>query len=155
MFSLKSKMAFGSLVASAASSALAFQPATTPFRAAKTSLNVGAVDPATVSKKDYDDILGTAFDGRSMEDQLKSTKLLYPKHVDVIEDIAPVADRMVDEVVRYITLHARFELGVCSILVLTFPIPHLVPITTAFGNRRCRLATAGLSSRSFEGRMGR
>jgi len=31
---------------------------------------------------------------------LKSTKFLYPKHVEVIEDISPIAGAMVDEIVR-------------------------------------------------------
>ena len=98
-------MAFGTFVATAASSTLAFQPATTPLRAvSKTSLNVGAVDPGTVTKKDYEDICGASFDERSMMERLKSTKFLYPKHVEVIEDISPIADKMVDEIVSQPTV---------------------------------------------------
>lgn len=94
------RMALGSLVASAASSAFAFHPvATTSFRPKITSLSV-AVDPSTITKKDYEEICGTSFDENALHEQLKSTKLLYPKHVDVIEDISPVADVMVNEIVR-------------------------------------------------------
>lgn len=94
----KNKMAFGTLLASAASSAVAFQPAR-PFFATKTSLNMVAVDPATVTKKDYEDICGVSFDDDVMHERLRSTKFLYPKHVEVIEDIAPIAGEMVDSIV--------------------------------------------------------
>lgn len=96
MFTLnKKKMAFGTLLVSSAS---AFQPAR-PSLTAKTSLNmVGTVDPSTVTKKDYEDICGVSFDEDSMKDRLRSTKFLYPKHVEVIEDIAPIAGEMVDSI---------------------------------------------------------
>jgi len=103
MFCLtKKRVAFAALVASAASSATAFQPKPiTGLAKSKTSLNmVGAVDPSTVTKKDYEDICGVSFDEASMMDRLRSTNFLYPKHVEVIEDIAPLAGEMVDTYVR-------------------------------------------------------
>ena len=99
MFNLnKKRMAFGSLLASASGSATAFQPAR-PFTSTQTALNMVAVDPSTVTKKDYEDICGVSFDEDSMLQRLRSTKYLYPKHVEVIEDIAPIADAMVDDIV--------------------------------------------------------
>lgn len=62
-----------------------------------------AVDPTTVTKKEYEDICGTSFDDDTLEDRLQATNYLYPKHVEVIEDIAPIAGAMVDEVVRDIS----------------------------------------------------
>lgn len=64
----------------------------------KTALRV-AVDPTTVTKKDYEDICGVSFDDESLHKRLKATNYLYPKHVEVIEDIAPIAGEMVDEIV--------------------------------------------------------
>jgi hypothetical protein len=58
-----------------------------------------AVDPTVVSKKEFQDICGVEFDDQTLEQRLKRTIYLYPKHVEVIEDIAPIADAMVDEIV--------------------------------------------------------
>ena len=65
----------------------------------KTSLQ-STVDPAVVTKKEYQDICGVSFDDDSLEERLTRTKFLYPKHVEVIEDLAPIAGTMVDDVVR-------------------------------------------------------
>jgi len=83
---------------SALGAAYAFSPVPTVTRKASTALNV-AVDPTVVSKKDYEDICGVSFDTESLEQRLQRTSFLYPKHVEVIEDIAPIADKMVDEIV--------------------------------------------------------
>lgn len=58
-----------------------------------------ALDPSTVTKNDYQDICGVSFDQGSLEDRLQRTSFLYPGHVAVIEDIAPIASKMVDEIV--------------------------------------------------------
>ena len=63
-----------------------------------TALNV-AVDPSTVTKKEYEDICGVSFDQGSLQERLKATNFLYPKHVEVIEDIGPIAGEMVDKIV--------------------------------------------------------
>lgn len=63
----------------------------------RTQLNV-AVDPTVITKQEYEDICGVSFDSKSLEQRLESTKFLYPKHVDVIEDIAPLAGTMVDDI---------------------------------------------------------
>lgn len=97
MISLSNKVAFGTLLA--VSSATAFQSAK-PMVTRTAALNV-AVDPTTVSKKDYEDICGVSFNEQSIHERLRSTKFLYPKHVEVIEDIAPIASDMVDELVSH------------------------------------------------------
>jgi hypothetical protein len=58
-----------------------------------------AVDPSVITKKEYQDICGVSFDQETMEQRLRRTNFLYPKHVEVIEDIAPIAGAMVDEIV--------------------------------------------------------
>jgi len=57
-----------------------------------------SVDPNTVTKKEYEDICGVSFDQGSLHERLKSTKYLYPKHVEVIEEIGPIAGEMVDSI---------------------------------------------------------
>jgi hypothetical protein len=65
------------------------------------ALKMVSVDPSTITKKDYEDVCGVSFDERSLEERLTSTKYLYPKHVEVVEDIAPIASQMVDEIVSH------------------------------------------------------
>lgn len=89
----------------AACSAMAFAPSSFTTRSS-TILNV-AVDPTTVTKKEYEDVCGVSFDQESMEQRLKRTSFLYPKHVEVIEDIAPIADKMVDEIVSTTCIQRR------------------------------------------------
>lgn len=86
-------MAFGLTMASA----MAFQPASLLSRRS-TSLNV-ALDPTVGTKKEFEDVCGVQFDHESLEQRLARTSFLYPKHVEVIEDIAPIADKMVDDIV--------------------------------------------------------
>jgi len=75
----------------------AFQTRQTFSRVDSTSLKV-AVDPSVVTRKEYEDICGVSFDQGSLHDRLKKTSYLYPKHVEVVEDISPIAGRMVDEI---------------------------------------------------------
>ena len=86
----------------------AFQASHPKFARTGSVLRV-AVDPSTITKKEYQDICGVSFDQRSLEERLKSTNFLYPKHVEVIEDIAPIAGTMVDEIVSKIRVmtHSR------------------------------------------------
>jgi hypothetical protein len=58
-----------------------------------------AVDPSTVTTKEFEDICGVSFDDKNLAERLQRTNYLYPKHVEVVEDIAPIAGRMVDEIV--------------------------------------------------------
>lgn len=62
-----------------------------------TAINV-SVDPEVVTKKEYHDICGVDFDKGTLEDRLKKTNYLYPKHVEVLEDFAPMVDKMVDDI---------------------------------------------------------
>lgn len=66
------------------------------------SISVGplhaTVDPSTITKKEYQDICGVDFDDATLADRLAKTAYLYPKHVEVIDDFAPMVDKMVDEI---------------------------------------------------------
>ena len=62
-------------------------------------LRMATVDPSVITKKEYQDICGVDFDDVTLADRLKKTAYLYPKHVEVIEDFAPLVDKMVDEIV--------------------------------------------------------
>ena len=65
------------------------------------------VDPATITKKEYQDICGVDFDDSTLADRLARTNYLYPKHVEVIEDFAPLVDKMVDEIVSICTKKSK------------------------------------------------
>lgn len=87
------------LLAAAPEVANAFAPSpfTTNSHRVSTQVNV-AVDPETITKKEYQDICGVNFDQGTLEDRLQRTNYLYPKHVEVIEDFAPMVDDMVDNI---------------------------------------------------------
>jgi len=57
-----------------------------------------AVDPTVVTKKELDDITGADFGEDWLHRRMQQNEFLYPKHVEVIEDIAPIAGAMVDEI---------------------------------------------------------
>jgi hypothetical protein len=99
-FSNKSYLRVLVAAASLATSTTAFQSRSisSGSRPAATVLNV-AVDPTVVTKKEFEDICGAEFDTDSLQERLKATNFLYPKHVEVIEDIAPIAGAMVDDIV--------------------------------------------------------
>ena len=59
-----------------------------------------AVDPTVLSKQEYQDVCGLDFDQETMEQRLQATNYLYPQHVQVISELEPVAQEMVDDVVR-------------------------------------------------------
>jgi hypothetical protein len=88
------------LALSMASVGQAFQ-ANRAGKVSTTALHV-ATDPSVVTKKEYQDICGVNFDKRSLQERLQATNFLYPKHVEVIEDIAPIAGAMVDEIVSIV-----------------------------------------------------
>mmetsp|Transcript_11187 Transcript_11187/g.23178 ORF Transcript_11187/g.23178 Transcript_11187/m.23178 type:complete len:416 (+) Transcript_11187:207-1454(+) len=75
----------------------AFQAQPTFSRATATQLRVAA-DPSLVTKKEMDDITGADFDKDSTAKRFNADKFLYPKHVEVVTDIAPIADEMVTEI---------------------------------------------------------
>jgi len=78
---------------------LAFQAQ--PYRATgvsrTTQLRV-ATDPSLVTNKEMDDIVGADFYKDVTAKRFNEDKFLYPKHVEVITDIAPIADEMVNEI---------------------------------------------------------
>jgi hypothetical protein len=87
---------------------VAFQPAPLSLSRPESALKV-AVDPSTITKKEYEDICGVSFDEQTLEQRLKRTSFLYPKHVEVIEDIAPIAGAMVDDIVSTILGEADLD----------------------------------------------
>ena len=84
---------------SAMGTACAFAPALWTVTPKPSTALYVAVDPTVVTKKEYEDICGVSFDDQLLEQRLTRTNFLYPKHVEVVEDIAPIAGRMVDEIV--------------------------------------------------------
>ena len=83
---------------------LAFSPLqhAQPRRTATTTTTVlpVAADASVATTKEYQDVCGVSFNEESLEQRLQRTKFLYPKHVEVIDDLAPIADAMVDDIVR-------------------------------------------------------
>ena len=85
-----------------ASGVAAFQPTSfVPSRSATrpSSPLMATIDPTVVTKQEYADICGVAFDTQDMAKRLERTSYLYPRHVEVIEDIAPIANNAVDDIV--------------------------------------------------------
>jgi hypothetical protein len=92
------KLAVASILAGSTTQTAAFTPSSFSSRSSTTSLK-STVDPSVVTKKEYQDICGVDFDNDSLSQRLQKTSYLYPKHVEVIEDFAPLVDKMVDEIV--------------------------------------------------------
>lgn len=88
-------------------------------RSLSSSQPLGAtVDPTVVTKKEYQDICGVDFDDTTLASRLAKTAYLYPKHVEVIDDFAPLVDQMVDEIVsndEY--LHRRHHYSCLDVVV--------------------------------------
>eukprot|EP00565_Helicotheca_tamesis_P003036 CAMPEP_0185740920 /NCGR_PEP_ID=MMETSP1171-20130828/38679_1 /TAXON_ID=374046 /ORGANISM="Helicotheca tamensis, Strain CCMP826" /LENGTH=414 /DNA_ID=CAMNT_0028412851 /DNA_START=714 /DNA_END=1958 /DNA_ORIENTATION=- len=96
---LNNQMALAAMLASTAGTAVAFQVNSfIPKQRYATSLQMATVNPDVVTKKEYEDICGVNFDDQSLEQRLQRTSFLYPKHVEVIEDFAPVVNEMVDDI---------------------------------------------------------
>ena len=88
------------IAASSVGSGVAFAPRSFSGRSSSPHTALSAtVDPTVVTKKEYQDICGVDFNDSTLADRLARTAYLYPKHVEVIEDFAPMVDRMVDEIV--------------------------------------------------------
>mmetsp|Transcript_11622 Transcript_11622/g.14424 ORF Transcript_11622/g.14424 Transcript_11622/m.14424 type:complete len:430 (+) Transcript_11622:64-1353(+) len=103
------------LATSATTCGAAFQPSklirqrtndllrTTPPRnsnagTSNTALRMATVDPKVITSKEYEDICGVNFTPEELEKRLQRTNFLYPKHVEVIQDLEPLVDKMVDEI---------------------------------------------------------
>ena len=100
-----SKAAFVFFLAALPEVVTSFTPTSlaTKHHRSTTEINV-AVDPEVVTKKEYQDICGVDFDKGTLEERLKYTNFLYPKHVEVIEDFAPMVDKMVDDIVSSLSV---------------------------------------------------
>ena len=116
IFSLNAAYFRAVLAASVVAAGFAFQLRPEVTRAGS-ALKV-SVDPSLVTRKEYQDICGVNFDSRGLEERLKSTNFLYPKHVEVIEDIAPVAGRMVDEIVSRSFFESIWSSSLCFIQIM-------------------------------------
>jgi len=79
------------------SSALAFTPPISLTKTTGSQLNA-ITDPTTITKKEYDDICGDVFGEDEMLKRMANFEYLYPKHVEVIEDLEPIAAQMTDEI---------------------------------------------------------
>lgn len=94
------KLAVSAILATSLAQTSAFTPSS--FLSSRTSVSTSSlkstVDPSVVTKKEYQDICGVDFDDANLADRLRKTSYLYPKHVEVIEDFAPLVDKMVDEI---------------------------------------------------------
>jgi hypothetical protein len=99
----------GAALLSMVASAMAFAPTITPLsalhhpRASTSSQLRVAVDPSVASTKEYQDVCGNIFGEEEMMNRLQKTNYLYPKHVEVIEDLAPLAGEMTDKIVSFRT----------------------------------------------------
>ena len=91
----------------AAPGVTAFTPAHSTSSRTSTSLR-STVDPTVITKKEYQDICGVSFDDSNLAARLQKTSYLYPKHVEVIEDFAPMVDEMVDTIVSLLLNLIRF-----------------------------------------------
>lgn len=91
------KISFGAFFASIVATSNAFQQSK-PGSRGLSKLNMVAVDPTTITSKEYQDICGVSFDGDALADRMRTDSYLYPRHVEVIEDIAPIAGAMVDNI---------------------------------------------------------
>lgn len=94
----------GLITASAAGIVTAFHQATFISNSnqqnicrAKSNLKV-ATDPTLITTKEFQDICGADYSAEELDRRLQRTAYLYPKHVEVIEDLEPIVDEMVDEI---------------------------------------------------------
>lgn len=76
----------------------AFSPASHAFTQSPLTKLSATVDPGVVTKKEYEDIAGASFEELSQAQRADKSKYLYPKHVEVVEDLAPMVNEMVDQV---------------------------------------------------------
>jgi len=62
-----------------------------------TNLKVAA-DPTLVTTQEFQDICGVDYSAEELDKRLQRTAYLYPKHVEVIEDLGPIVDEMVEDI---------------------------------------------------------
>lgn len=99
----------GAALLSIVASAIAFAP--TPLVVVRPSLSSQqlrvAVDPSVATTKEYQDVCGNIFGEDEMMQRLEKTSYLYPRHVEVIEDLAEMAGQMTDTIVSELELSLR------------------------------------------------
>ena len=86
-----------------------------------------ATDASVATTEIHQDGCGVLFNEESLEQRLQRTKFLYRKHVEVIDDLAPIVDAMVDDIVCCcvaVSTHAEctaaYPLSVTEDLALSF-----------------------------------
>jgi len=57
-----------------------------------------SVDPTLVTTKEFQDICGVDYSAEELDKRLQRTTYLYPKHVEVVEDLGPIVDEMVEDI---------------------------------------------------------
>ncbi len=104
---MRSNVAVISVLAVLPEVANAFSPSSYASTVQRSTTSIkSAVDPNVVTKKEFDDIAGKSFE-QTMEERLKKTSYLYPKHVEVLEDFSPMVDDMVDNIVSACLVRMR------------------------------------------------
>lgn len=104
----------------------AFTPSSSSLRS-KTLLRV-SVDPEVVTKKEYEDICGVSFNEGTLEERLKRTSYLYPKHVEVISDFEPLVDQLVDDIVSFSKNLGRFLVCIQILHIICFRPIHFTHV---------------------------
>ena len=79
-------------------------PSAATSSSSSSALSMSTVDPTVITKKEYQDICGVDFSDATLAERLARTAYLYPKHVEVIDDFAPMVDKMVDEIVSVVLI---------------------------------------------------
>ena len=79
-------------------------PSAATSSSSSSALSMSTVDPTVITKKEYQDICGVDFSDATLAERLARTAYLYPKHVEVIDDFAPLVDKMVDEIVSVVLI---------------------------------------------------
>lgn len=107
MMVLTSQQTMATLVASSVVIVIsAFQSSPFPSSVKPCSSLKATIDPAVITKQEYADICGIYFDSEDMGKRLERTSFLYPKHVEVIEDFAQLANEAVDNILLETGEHA-------------------------------------------------
>ena len=111
----------GAALLSMVASAIAFSP-TSPLAVIRPTTTTSqlqvAVDPSVATNKEYQDVCGNIFGEDEMMQRLEKTSYLYPRHVEVIEDLAELAGQMTDKIVSVMIETLKFMLMSMGRMVL-------------------------------------
>lgn len=82
-----------------ARSSVAFNPQTRRTLSKSSSLAATIDRNSVATNEELEDVCGINFTPEELEKRLERTSYLYPKHVEVVEDLSPLVDTMVDKIV--------------------------------------------------------